>query len=122
VCYDLNKVFSLAGMKTDREISDSSLDVPADSFLRTPEYQGFLRFHRYKEEILDGHAVDPDSLIRSNPNFYQSYELAGNEFFKRKDYRRAIEYYRQALNRVIATKGEEQYIRNQIKKAEEKMQ
>src|SRR6185312_12174403 len=33
VCYDLNKVFSLAGMKTDREVSDSSLDVPADSFL-----------------------------------------------------------------------------------------
>jgi hypothetical protein len=122
VCYDLNKVFSLAGMKTDREISDSSLDVPADSFLLTPEYQGFLRFHRYKEEILDGHAVDPDSLIRSNPNFYQSYELAGNEFFKRKDYRRAIDYYRQALTRIIATKGEEQYIRNQIKKAEEKMQ
>jgi isopenicillin-N N-acyltransferase like protein len=121
VCYDLNKVFSMAGMKTDREIRDSSLDVPADSFLLTPAYRGFLRFHQYKEEIMDGHSVNPDSVIRSNPNFYQSYELAGNELFKRKDYRRAIEYYRQALNKVIATKGEENYIRNQIKKAEEKI-
>jgi predicted choloylglycine hydrolase len=118
VCYDLNKVFSLAGMKTDQEIRDSSLDVPADSFLLTPEFQGFLRFHQYKEEIMNGRPVDPDSLISSNPEFYQSYELAGNEFFKRRDYRRAAEYYRQALTRVIATKGEERYIRSQLKKAE----
>jgi hypothetical protein len=120
VCYDLKKVFSLAGMKSDREVSDSSLEIPADSFLLSPAYQGFLRFHQYKETILNGGTVDPDSLIASNPDFYQAYELAGNEFFEKKDYHRAADYYRQALTKVIATKGEEEYIRNQIRKAEEK--
>ena len=28
VCYDLNKVFSLKGMKSNQEISDSSLNIP----------------------------------------------------------------------------------------------
>jgi hypothetical protein len=121
VCYDLNKVFSRAGMKTDQEISDSSLNIPADPFLLTPEYQGFLRFHRYREEVRDGGLVDPDSIIASNPRFYQSYELAGNEYFKKKEYTKAAAEYRQALNRVIATKGEEKYIRNQLRKSTEKI-
>ncbi len=120
VCYDLKKVFAMAGMKTNQEISDSSLNVPADPFLLTTQFQDFLRFRKYKQAIIDGETVAPDSLIGSNPDFYQSYELAGNEYFKRKDYRRAADYYRKALTKVIATKGEEDYIRNQIKKAEEK--
>ncbi len=120
VCYDLKKVFARAGMKSDQEVSDSSLDVPADPFLLTPQFRDFLRFRKYKEAIVDGNTVDPDSLIASNPDFYQTYELAGNEYFKRKDYPRAAAYYRQALTKVVATKGEEDYIRKQIKKAEEK--
>ncbi len=120
VCYDLKKIFAMAGMKTNQEISDSSLNVPADPFLLTTQFQDFLRFRKYKQAIIDGETVAPDSLIASNPDFYQSYELAGNEYFKRKDYRHAADYYRQALTKVIATKGEEDYIRNQIKKAEEK--
>jgi predicted choloylglycine hydrolase len=121
VCYDLNKVFALAGMKSDREIADSSLDVPADSFLLSPAYRQFLRFHQDKQAVMDGQFVDPDSLIASNPNFYQSYELAGNECFNRKDYRRAAGYYRQALTKVIATKGEETHIRKRLKQAEDKL-
>jgi predicted choloylglycine hydrolase len=120
VCYDLKKIFSLAGMKTNQEVSDSNLDISSDPFLLTSQYQDFLRFRKYKEDVMSGRPVDPDSLVTSNPDFYQSYELAGNELFKRKDYRRAADYYRQALTKVIATKGEEDYIRKQIKKAEEK--
>ena len=35
VAYDLNKVFALKGLKENREICDSSLTFPADSFLLT---------------------------------------------------------------------------------------
>ena len=120
VCYDLNKVFSLNGMKTNQEISDKSLSIPADSFLFTNQYRLFLDFRRYKKEISEGIEVNPDSLILSNPNFYQSYQLAGNEMFKKKFFKTAEQYYRMALSKEIATKTEENEIRGQIVKCEER--
>jgi isopenicillin-N N-acyltransferase-like protein len=122
VCYDLNKVFLLAGMKTNREITDSSLNLPADSFLFSKQYRNFLHFRNYKKELLDGVDVNPDSLIATNPQFYQVYQLAGNVAFRKKDYTQAIQYYRLALSKEIATKTEQNEIRNQIARAEGKMQ
>jgi isopenicillin-N N-acyltransferase-like protein len=121
ICYDLDKVFSLGGMKTDREIADSSLNLPADSFLFTKRYQLFLNYRAFKKELLEGGKVDPDSLIASNPNFYQAYQLAGNEMFGEKNYNRALIYFRQALSKEIATKNEENEIREQIRKCEDKL-
>jgi isopenicillin-N N-acyltransferase like protein len=121
VCYDLKKVFSLAGMKTNREIADSALNLPADSFLLTNQYKLFLNFRRYKKEISEGEDLNPDSLILSNPNFYQSYQLAGNLMFKKKLYKTAEQYYRAALSKEIATKKEENDIRDRISKCEEKI-
>ena len=121
VCYDLEKVFSLKGMKINQEIADSNLNLPADPFLETRQFQKFLNFREYKKELLENIPVNPDTLIASNPSFYQSYELAGNEMFKQKKFPRAIIYYQQALSKEIATKTEENYIRNQISKCEEKI-
>ncbi len=119
VCYDLDKVWSLRGMKTDREIAESSLNIPADSFLLTKEYQQFQLYRAARKTLLEGGSVNSDSLIALNPNYYQSYELAGNEEFKRKNFSKAVVYYRLALSKEIATKTEETDIRNHITKAEE---
>ncbi len=121
VCYDLDKVFSLSGMKTNQEIADSSLNLPADPFLFTNRFRLFLKYRAYKKDIMDGRDVNPDSLIASNQNFYQAYQLAGNEMFKKKDYTGALVYYRQSLSKEIATKNEENEIRNQISRCEEKL-
>jgi tetratricopeptide (TPR) repeat protein len=118
VCYDLGKVFSMNGMKTNREIMDSSLNLPADSFLLTDKYQLFLKYRRLKKDALEGKEIDPDSLIATNPNYYQAYQLAGNEMFKEKKYEKAVGYYRQALSKEIATKQEENEIKNRIMKAQ----
>jgi isopenicillin-N N-acyltransferase like protein len=120
VCYDLNKVFSLAGMKADREVADSSLEIPADSFLQSQDFRNFENFSGYKKEIARGAWVDPDSLVASNPAYYHAYVLAGNELYKGKEYGKAIIYYRQALTKLIATKGEADFIRKQIQRCEQK--
>jgi isopenicillin-N N-acyltransferase like protein len=121
VCYDLDKVFSMNGMKTNQEIMDSSLNLPADSFLLTDKYQLFLKYRSYKKDLAEGRNVNPDSLIATNANYYQAYQLAGNEMYRTKQYEKAIAYYRQALSKEIATKTEENEIRNQIYKSEEKL-
>ncbi|HEY2348201.1 MAG TPA: C45 family peptidase [Puia sp.] len=120
VCYDLEKIFSMDGMKSSHEIIDSSLNLPADPFLLTDQFQLFLKFRSYKKDILEGKEINPDSLIATNPNYYQAYQLAGNEMFKEKQYGKAIDYYRQALSKEIATKAEENEIRNKISACEEK--
>jgi len=121
VAYDLNKIFTLQGMKENREIADSSLSIAADSFLTTPAYKHFQVFRMLKQNILDGVLVNTDSLVASNPEFYNAYVLAGDQSYKQKKYREALHYYQQALTKVIATKKEEEHVRDQIKKLDKKL-
>jgi isopenicillin-N N-acyltransferase like protein len=121
VCYDLEKVFMMKGMKMNNEIADSSLNIPADTFLVTGNFERFLEYRRLRKEISVGGDVNPDSLIASNPNYYQAYQLAGNMMFSTRNYSKAIAYYREALSKEIATKNEENEIRNKISKAEDEL-
>jgi tetratricopeptide (TPR) repeat protein len=89
--------------------------------LQSEQYREFLKYRSYKKNLLEGKIVNTDSLIASNPNYYQAYQLAGNELFNEKQYEKAIGYYRQALSKEIATKGEENDIKNRISVCEEKL-
>jgi tetratricopeptide (TPR) repeat protein len=108
-------------MKTNHEIADSSLTIPADPFLLSDRYRLFVKYKAYKQDLAEGREVNPDSLIATNPNFYQAYQLAGNEMFKKKDFARAIFYYRQALSKEIATKNEENEIHERINTCQERI-
>ena len=120
IAYDLKKVFAMHGLKQDIEISDSSLTIAADPFLLTAEYRNFDKFRKFKQQIADGDKIDADSLVASNPEFYHAYVLAGDYLYKQKEYRKALHFYQQALTKVIATKKEEDHIKDQIKKIETK--
>jgi isopenicillin-N N-acyltransferase-like protein len=116
VAYDLNKVFALKGMKVNREISDSSLTIAADTFVLTSAYKQFVTFRRYKQTIADGGDVNPDSLVATNPQFYNAYVLAADYLYKQKQFQKALYFYQQALTKEIATKKEKDHIADQIKK------
>ena len=90
VAYDLKKVFALQGMKQNREIADSSLTIAADSFLLTPAYKKFEVFRKFKQQIADGGKINTDSLVASNPEFYNAYVLAGDYLYKQKKYKKAL--------------------------------
>ncbi|HKC35451.1 MAG TPA: C45 family peptidase [Chitinophagaceae bacterium] len=115
--YDLKKVFALKGMKQDREISDSSLSIAADSFLLTPAYKKFVAFRKYKEQIPEGSKINTDSLISTNPEFYNTYVLAGNYLCTHKEYEKAVKLYELALTKEIPTTKEKNQILNRITKA-----
>ena len=107
-------------MKENKEIADSSLSIPADTFLLTTGYKNFVLFHSMKQRILDGKEINADSLVASNPGFYNAYVLAGDYLYKKKKYKEALQYYQAALTKVIATKKEEDHIREQISKLNKK--
>ncbi len=121
VAYDLNKVFALRGMKQDNEIIDSSLTIAADSFLLSPDYKDFLAYRNFKQRLADGGEISIDSLIASNPKFYHTYVLAGDYLYKKKEFQNALGDYQIALTKVIATKKEENYIKQQIEKCKKKI-
>lgn len=122
VCYDLQKVFAMHGLKADMEIAEDSLTIPADSFLTTIQYQHFVRFRELKERMRSGQDIDADSLVILNPGYYHAYVLAGDYWFKRNDFQKSQAYYEKAQTLVIATKKEEMYIAAQIDLCKKKKQ
>lgn len=121
VAYDLKKVFALSGLKKDIEIADSNLTIPADSFLLTNEYKNFIAFRSFKQRFADGQAINTDSLVASNPQFYNTYILAADYLYKQQQYIKAKQLYTTALTKVIATKKEEEHIQQQLKKINKKL-
>ncbi|HMR82850.1 MAG TPA: C45 family autoproteolytic acyltransferase/hydrolase, partial [Niabella sp.] len=97
VCYDLNKIFALQGMKLNHEVYEADLNVAADSFIYTPQFKRFESFRKNKQLAIDGGNIVPDSIVAQNPGYYNSYVVAGDYWFKRKEYQKALLYYRQAL-------------------------
>ncbi|MEO5682593.1 MAG: C45 family peptidase [Chitinophagaceae bacterium] len=114
VAYDLNKVFALQGMKENKEICETSLNIPADSFLLSSDYRNFSLFRSYKQRIAAGGSINTDSLVMSNPEYYHTYVIAGDYLYRQKNFAAALPYYKTALSKVIATKKEEDHIRRQI--------
>jgi len=120
VAYDLNKIFAMDGLIENHELNDTLLTIKADSFLFSPAYKDFLEFRRMKAQILDGKDVDIDALIHSNPGYYHTYVLAGDQEYRNKNYDLALGYYMTAATKEVATKTEEAYIIKRILKCEKK--
>lgn len=114
VCYDLKKIFALNGMQQNHEIYESDLNIAADSFVYTPVFKRFESFRQNKQLAIDGGNAVPDSIIAENPNYYNSYVIAGDYWFNKKEYNKALPYYLQALKKEIATVGERKRIEQQI--------
>lgn len=121
IAYDLNKVFAMHGMQENKEIYDSILTIPADSFLLTKQFAGYQQYRRLKQQIEDGQDVNIDGLIASNPNYYHTYVIAGDYLYKQEKYSDALHYYEIGLTKEIATKKEADYIARQIDKCRKKV-
>lgn len=125
VCYDLNRVFAeFPSMETDHEICEASLEIPADEFLTTKDYQQFLRFKSLKDRFdLTVRKKQKDMLSdadiaafeNSNPHYFFTHELLGDLFALRKEKKRAMQYYQNALARVIPNLEEKVRIENKLK-------
>ncbi|MEO7620845.1 MAG: peptidase C45, partial [Chitinophagaceae bacterium] len=115
VAYDLKKVFGLRGMKTNQEVAETNLNIAADSFLLTPKFRQFEAFRVFKQRIADGGDVNTDSLLATNPQFYNSYILAGDYQYKKGRWSKAAGIYQLGLTKEIATLKEKAHIQERIR-------
>ncbi|MBL0342741.1 MAG: hypothetical protein IPP71_18725 [Bacteroidetes bacterium] len=106
----------MKGLPGNVEVVDSTFTIAPDTFLLTQSYKDFIQYRILKEKILNHEEVNPDLLIQLNPQFYQAYVLAGDYLFTNKSFTKAKSLYETALTKEIATKNEEDYIKEQIKK------
>lgn len=120
VCYDLNKIFNKKLTRSE-ELYDSTRTIPADSFLLTKSYREYVKFARYRFPFEPRKDMHPDSLVKWNPNSYDSYMLAGDYYFDKKEYERATLFYKQGLTKEVATEGERAHMQKNLKTAEEKL-
>ncbi len=131
VAYDLNKVFGTApGKKENTEIAELQLTIPADSFLYSKEYQNFLiykglrkTFQEKKNKLLTLFGdFYVDGLIKSNPEFYYSYWLAGDHYKDTvRDFGKAKKYYEIALTKEVPRDNEIEYLNKAINYCKEKL-
>lgn len=121
VCYDMRKIFALNGLHEDKEIADTALNIPADSFIYTNEYAQFLLFRKNKMALLQKRAVDTAEVVHNNPNFYDAYRIAGDYCKQNKWYAAAIGYYQKALRHEIATVNEKEAIEHKLRLCEKEL-
>ena len=120
ISYDLNKIFDSTFTFKNQEIFVSNLTIEPDTFLNSKTYRDFKYFQKSKEHILSNVDVDTSQFINSNPEFYHTYVLLGDAFFKNKNYQKAEWYYKLSLTKEVATKNEYLYIQEQLTKCNNK--
>ena len=120
VCYDLEKVFAYDASE-NREVYEKDLTIPADSFLLTSQYRDYVKFSPYRFPFNPKKDLQPDSLIKWNPNSYHAYMLAADYYFDHKMWSKAISLYELGLTKEVATMQEGHHMEKNLKKCKENL-
>ncbi len=127
VCYDLNRIFKQDGAAILNGLSTDSLNILADPFLESQEYEQFLRFKATKQRIFDflvyGRGTDltpteEQAFLASNPKSYITHQLLGELQLNREQNAKAVVYFKQALALEVASENDRAWLRDKIAEAQ----
>jgi isopenicillin-N N-acyltransferase like protein len=108
--YDPGRVFTLNtdSITAGSEVSEKKLEIPADPFLYSSSYQGYLDFLRMTwqlKELSSENGRLPEGFENdyeaSNPQLYSVFSNLADHFFQTGEYSKAAEYYRIALTKAL---------------------
>ncbi len=123
--------YSLADIKTMAKSGPSvhpaidSLELRADPFYNSTEYNNFLAYKNLKQQFLKVEEENPDSvftvafflkLTSYNSNYYEGYKLAGDHLKKHHLNKAAADFYVSALSKAIPYKSTRVEIETALKK------
>jgi len=114
----LNKIFNYKPT-INEEIYESELAFPADSFLLTDQYKQYLKFAPYRFPFDKHDDLQPDSLVKWNPNSYHSYMLAADYYFSRQEWAKAILVYEKGLAKEVASVQEREHMEKNLLQCKE---
>lgn len=116
LCYDLDSVFeTMQSIESKSILYVESLNIPADTFLQSSEYAGYLRYQEllmvFQEATKAGENLNSaDELaaefIHSNPEFFHVYSVLGQYYQAHENYDEAIKYYNLALSKELSSADE----------------
>jgi isopenicillin-N N-acyltransferase like protein len=125
ICYDLKTIFSDSFLLANKEIMVDSLTIQKDDFLYSPDFDNYQQFRKLRLNISkstkDITSNEITAFIQTNPNYYLTYQTIGDYFFDKNDFQNAKMYYELTLQKVIATKKEEDFIINRLNECEIKL-
>ncbi len=120
VCYNLDSIFNHK-YSLLQHINYTKKTIHSDSVFLENEYPKFLKFKKLKEDINQNRAVNIDELIRSNPNYFHTYELAGDVMLLQKDSLKAKGFYHMALQYFVPNLHEVNRIKEKARSCSEQV-
>ncbi len=127
-CYDLDKVFKdFPALKENIEIYEKPLNIPADSFLFSVDFENFKKFKKISQLI--NNAIENDNeielsdkdFINTNPENFMTYLFLGNYYNYKREYQKSMDYYEIALSEEVNSLQEIKIIKEKIKNCKESL-
>ncbi len=122
IAYDLDEAFKqfINGIQS-QSVAVEELNIPEDDFVRSQAFRGYEQYRNLYEEILSTeYNVEENKiarLISLNPNYWKSWKVAGEFYFQKKEFKKAVIHFKQALKREVTTLPDEKWLEKKIKKS-----
>jgi isopenicillin-N N-acyltransferase-like protein len=123
IYYNLNDVFRAQGEFG----AVDSLQIGEDPFLKSADYRKYEAFKDTKQKINRYLLMDAPlelspsaerEFVANNPESYLPYLFLGDYFKKRKNFKKAISYYQEALKHDISSLNDEEEIKERLAESE----
>ena len=104
------------------------LNIPASDFIETKAYEDYEEFRKLevevKNQMTNEQKISIESaikLIELNPDFWESWYLAGEIYYQNEEYKKAVIHFKQAMKREITTTPDVGQVEKMIKKSYRKL-
>ena len=122
VAYDLNVAFQkfMEGGEPE-SVAIEDLTIPEDDFLSTQQFKNYREYRTLNEDILlKNYEVQESEILRFislNPYNWKSWAVAGEYYYRKKEYKKAVIHFKQAQNREVTTLPDQKWLDKMIKKS-----
>jgi predicted choloylglycine hydrolase len=113
--YSLDSIFG----KSNQAISKHDLAnelISADTVFLKEYYPQFLKFKSMILQVKNDEEIDIDEFIKTNTNYFYTYEIIGDYYSQRQNQEKASLYYNKALQKFIPNLHEQKRIEEKLEK------